>query len=310
MTALIRYEAARHALQVARDIDEVKDIRDKAQAMAAYAKQANDTSLVEWATEIKVRAERRAGEMLCEMEMRKGGHEMKAPSRDQAEMLPSHDARAIPPKLSDLGITYSDSSRWQKLAAVPEAQFEEAVAAAKEVAGEVTTASLLRVANGHRTNFSGEYEWYTPATYVEIARAFLGSIDLDPASSPQAQAIVRARTYYTIEDDGLKHEWLGKVWLNPPYSQPEIEQFILKLVAEFKAGRVTEAVLLTHNHTDTAWFHAAANACARICFTKGRIKFVRYDGATGSPAQGQAFFYFGGRTAVFATAFGDVGFVR
>lgn len=97
---LVRYEAAKTALREAHSVDEVKDIRDKAQAMAAYAKQARDTQLVEWATEIKVRAERRAGEMLSSMP-KLSGRPKKA----------SHDTT-----LSDLGISRDQSSRWQKLA--------------------------------------------------------------------------------------------------------------------------------------------------------------------------------------------------
>ena len=56
--------------------------------------------------------------------------------------------RNQPPTLSDIGVTKSDSSRWQKLAAIDEEKFEAAVAAAKDAAGQVTTAAMLRAANG------------------------------------------------------------------------------------------------------------------------------------------------------------------
>lgn len=139
MSALTKYDAARYALSVAVEVDEVKGIRDKAEAMAAYARQAKDTELVQWATEIKVRAERRAGQMLAEMPKATG----------KAGQFAGGNTIVPPVKektLADIGITKNESSRWQKLAAVSDKQFEHAVAAAKEVAGEVTTAAMLRAA--------------------------------------------------------------------------------------------------------------------------------------------------------------------
>lgn len=59
--------------------------------------------------EIKARAERRAGELLREMEKAKGGR----PTENQ-----SHDATS----LSDIGINKSQSSRWQKLAGTKESE--------------------------------------------------------------------------------------------------------------------------------------------------------------------------------------------
>ncbi len=140
MTQLVRYEQARTALSAAHRIDEVKDIRDKAEALAAYARQAKDRDLIQWATEIKVRAERRCGEMLATSksngERDPGGRGPRVESNGATQ----------PPTLSDLGLTRDQSSRFQKLAAMPEEHFEAAVETAKSVAGEVTTAFMLRQA--------------------------------------------------------------------------------------------------------------------------------------------------------------------
>lgn len=122
-TALAKYEAARAALAAAHRVDEVKSIRDKAQAMAAYAKQARDTQLVQYATEIKVRAERRCGEMLRDA-AENGQRATKDSGQNQHDRV-SHDAT---PTLRDLGITRDQSSRYQKLAAMPAEHFEAAVA--------------------------------------------------------------------------------------------------------------------------------------------------------------------------------------
>ena len=135
--ALVRYEAARTALAEAHRVDEVKDIRDKAEAMAAYARQAKDSELIQYATEIKVRAERRCGELL----------RATADAGQRATRGLNVERYDIEkPTLSDMGLTRDESSRYQQLAAMPAEHFETAVATAKATAGEVTTAFMLREA--------------------------------------------------------------------------------------------------------------------------------------------------------------------
>lgn len=136
MTALVRYEAARTALAEAHRVDEVKDIRDKAEAMAAYARQAKDSELIQYATEIKVRAERRCGELLTATEKNTG-------TRVRGGVVVERSDRQT---LSEMGLTKDESSRYQQLAAMPAEHFETAVATAKATAGEVTTAFMLREA--------------------------------------------------------------------------------------------------------------------------------------------------------------------
>jgi hypothetical protein len=98
--------------------------------------------------------------------------------------------------------------------------------------------------------------------------------------------------------------------LNPPYTQPDISNFVCKLLAELDGARVSTAVLLTHNYTDTEWFHRAESKAALICFTKGRIAFVNDIGEKAAPTQGQAFFYYGEDREAFRREFADVGFIR
>jgi phage N-6-adenine-methyltransferase len=187
-------------------------------------------------------------------------------------------------------------------------------AAAKWGAGapfdEAEAIAISRLVWGHNVRGcggTGEDEWHTPREYVDLARAVLGGIDLDPATSEQAQETVQADRYFTAEHDGLKHQWPGRVWLNPPYARSLIPQFVHKLCEEIVAGRVTAAIMLTHNYTDTTWFHEAAQLAGAICFPQGRVTFCAPDGELANPTQGQTFFYFGKDTRRFGDLFRDVG---
>jgi hypothetical protein len=143
--ALIRYDAARKAIAAAHRVDEVKQIRDKAEAVRVYAKQAGDYELQNQAAEIRLFAERRAGQLLSDMAMHPGTRGEGRPRKDGTKTRRSSAATAYPPKLDDIGITRDQSSKWQRLAKlIDDATFETAIAQAKEKNGELTTAALLR----------------------------------------------------------------------------------------------------------------------------------------------------------------------
>lgn len=201
------------------------------------------------------------------------------------------------------GITRMQVSRWRKHLRDKPKYRERMIEAAFRKAD-------LTPAENHRAEGTGENEWFTPQKYIAAARSVMGGIDLDPATHSAAQQMVQATEFFTRQDDGLTKEWGGRVWLNPPYAQPLIGQFVEKLVGEIAAERVQQAVLLTHNYTDTTWFHLAETTAELICFTKGRIRFVDIDGEDCSPTQGQAFFYYGDRGLQFRSIFETFGFVR
>lgn len=157
---------------------------------------------------------------------------------------------------------------------------------------------------------SGDENYTPPDIVTRVTFALGGVIDLDPASCGIAQAVVKARDYFTIADDALARPWFGRVFLNPPYSQPACRFFVRRLIADYKARHVRKAVLLMNASTSTQAFHEAAAASSRVCFPSRRIGFWRPNGEVRSQNRyDQVFFWFGYHSGRFEEAFGDFGVI-
>ena len=137
-------DAARRALSEAKSLDEVKDIRDKTEALRAYFKAAHvGLEMQNDAAELKLRAERRAGGMLAEMEKAKAGRPPENRSHDETDFRGA-------PTLSNIGISKSQSHRWQAEASVPAEEFERYVSDTREQGKELTSAGLYQRAKKGR----------------------------------------------------------------------------------------------------------------------------------------------------------------
>src|SRR5690242_9925227 len=136
-------------------------------------------------------------------------------------------------------------------------------------------------------------EWITPRPFIHLAKSVMGEIDLDPASSDVAQRNVQARHHFTPEDDGLAQPWFGRVWLSPPQGRGATAPFIKKVVSEYRAGNVDEAIVLVPNSLDTAWAQMLMCETGLAVFKQGRISFESIERKSATPPNGQVFFYFG-----------------
>lgn len=140
--SLVRYDAACRALAEAKTVDEVKGVHDTAEAMRAYARQAKNRQLEVDAAEIRMRAERRLGEMIVAQKETVGLNEGGRPAK-----TPSEKEGVSKATLIEAGIDYKLSSRAQKMAAVPAEKFEGMLGDWRdrvEKENERVTTSLLR----------------------------------------------------------------------------------------------------------------------------------------------------------------------
>lgn len=114
---------------------------------------------------------------------------------------------------------------------------------------------------------------FTPLPFFEKLVSIFGDFDLDPASHPDSPVAASRKFFGSDEsDDGLKLEWQGKIYLNPPYSFAQ--DFSRKAHAEYASGNATLIVALLPVRTHTRTFHSAIAGSADVFFLPGRMKFA------------------------------------
>ena len=199
------------------------------------------------------------------------------------------------------GISWSQSSRWQKLHRLDEDLLAEYLESSAEQEAEVTVAGFIRASENGIHFRSDSQEWYTPKEVIEAVIATLGRIDLDPCSNDTESPNVPAAAHFTREDDGLAKEWFGRVFMSPPYGT-QLPRWTSKLLKEYESGRVEEAVTLVPSRTDTEWFRSL-RAFPR-CFIQGRLRFNEH--RNGAPFPSMAV-HLGPSHERFASAFSTFG---
>jgi hypothetical protein len=136
--ALARYDAMCRAIAECHRIDEVKDIRDKSKALEIYAVQVKNIEAERKAYEVRLRAERRMGDLLKELARSTPKQAATQGGRAKAAMS-SNGTRQKPPEgdapspyaeaLQQTGISRQAAHRYQALANVPQETFEQAISA-------------------------------------------------------------------------------------------------------------------------------------------------------------------------------------
>jgi phage N-6-adenine-methyltransferase len=154
-------------------------------------------------------------------------------------------------------------------------------------------------------------ECYSPAWLVDAVREVMGMIDLDPASSAEANTTVRAAKIYTRETDGLKNLWQGRVFLNPPFSTG-LRPWVEKLTGEIQARRVEQAFVIGPADMLTRlghqWFRVLISGS--LLLPHKRIEFL--DPATGRwtvPRFGTFASYWGADQRRFVRVFREKGVI-
>jgi ParB family chromosome partitioning protein len=176
-----------------------------------------------------------------------------------------------------------------------------------------TTPSIVPRSNHQLCNQdSGNSEWFTPPHIIEAAREVMGSIDLDPASCRAANEIVKAKTYYSLEngDNGLELPWFGNVWLNHPFSRQGNYDWIERLIRSYTNLSFNQSCNICYAATSEEWFRPLLSRPQ--CFLRGRTAYI--DSRTMKPQRdvpkGSVVTYHGTNLSAFVAVFSKLGTVK
>ncbi len=156
---------------------------------------------------------------------------------------------------------------------------------------------------------TGNFEYYTPSFIIEAARTTMGNIDLDPSSCKIANERVKAGKIFTLDDNGLKQNWQGNIWMNHPFGKKSNKLWIDKLVSEYKSGNVKQACCITFAATSEKWFQPLLQFPQ--CFLSPRTNYLYPNGKikTGCP-KGSVVTYFGDNVSSFNVEFRNLGTIK
>lgn len=161
------------------------------------------------------------------------------------------------------------------------------------------------------TQDSGIDEYYTDPRIIDAARRVMGSIELDPFSSPRANEAIKAERIFTKADDGFVQVWdCETLWMNHPFSRDNNPRAVAKITAGFALSTIRRsACMICFAATSERWFQPLTNYAQ--CYLAPRTNYFLPDGTKKRGVlKGSVVTYFGDNLAEFANAFRHLGHVR
>lgn len=125
----------------------------------------------------------------------------------------------------------------------------------------------------HQRTVGNSQDWITPKHIIDA----LGPFDLDPCAAwPRPWACAKVNNTAT----GLEMEWVGCVWLNPPFDRYQVGKWVSKLAAR------GNGIALLHARTEAEWFVPVWEHASAILFLADRLNFHYPDGRRASANSG------------------------
>lgn len=248
-------ECAREILAACKDVDEAKGIADRAAAIQVWLRaQGAALGAQNDAAEIALRAHRRMGEILRETERARGA----AKKRGSPEA----------PRLDDLGISKKQSAVAQKLADLPDADFDKRIAVVRAGTEKLTQAAI--VGKGVKTQSASQQDLRTPRWFFDALVGVFGPFQLD-AFAQQHNALCDA--FLTKEQNAFTQPWLNQTFANPEFEDMSLP--LGKALEEAKRGITT--VIVSPVGCSQRWYHEQARL-GTIFVPDCRINFDLPDG--------------------------------